>query len=118
MISRRSPVKGGKLNRPPPNGGRKFANSRRLIRPKTRRLCGVSLLLSQIANYRQLEHLPLIRLDQKDDPDNERSQPDDHMEWESHKYQPRNKADDREADPYSDQSYTEEDHLEGMEAHE
>jgi hypothetical protein len=35
------------------------------------KLHGIGLLLSQVANYRQLEHQSLIGLDQQDDPDDE-----------------------------------------------
>src|SRR6202142_3163285 len=102
MTSRRRSVKGGTE----PVSGREAAktgNSRKApatYRRRTLELHGVGLFLGQVADNRELVHQPLIGLDQQDDPEDERSQPDEHVERERDKDQPRTKREDGQAHPY------------------
>ena len=56
-------------------------------------LC-VGLLLSQIADVGQFVHESLIGLDQKNNPDRERSQGDENVQRERDEYQQRDHPDD------------------------
>jgi hypothetical protein len=76
------------------------------------------LLLGQVADYRQLIHLALVRFDHKNDPDDEAREPEDWPNEYGQKSQKRHMCNDAQSDGYNTQSDIEEYALPGVKAHE
>src|ERR1700720_1325434 len=72
----------------------------------------VGLLFRHISNYRQLEHLVLIRLQQQNDPKDETSDSEYQMQRCSYQNHEGDDRQDRQCDAEGDHGYAEEDTLE------
>src|SRR6202790_1789337 len=73
------------------------------------------LLLGHVADYGQLEHLSLVSLEQQNDPQNERADPQEKMQRNGNEPEERDQSEDRETDAYGKQRRAHEQALEGVE---
>src|SRR5438105_11708975 len=81
-------------------------------------LYGVGLFLRDISNHWQFEHLTLIGFEQKNDPEDEASHPNDQMQRQCYQHQERNDREDGKCDHDGNHGNAKEDALERVKADE